>query len=256
MALMLPVKDGKVVYGTDQTNKTDKESNYKTREVDNTMDKDAFLQLLVAQMKYQDPLEPTDNTEYVAQLATFSELEAMTNLNDAMSISRASELVGKKVTIQTVSATTGDVTEAVGNVDYVMIENNKAFLVIDGKPYSIDDLTGVMTEDYWKKYQDSLEQESQNATTIMAAIATLPADVEEITLEHADFVKAIRKAYDELPDEEKRQVAGDYLYHLIQAEARIAKLQAEDSKNEGTEGSGDASGDKDDEQGDEAGTTA
>ena len=39
-----------------------------------TLDKDAFLKLLVTQMKYQDPLEPTDNTEYVSQLATFSEL--------------------------------------------------------------------------------------------------------------------------------------------------------------------------------------
>ena len=44
-----------------------------TKTSNSSLDKDAFLQLLVAQMKYQDPLEPTDNTEYVAQLATFSE---------------------------------------------------------------------------------------------------------------------------------------------------------------------------------------
>ena len=69
-------------------------------------------------MQYQDPLEPTSNTEYVAQLATFSELEAMTNLNESMAISRASELIGKKVTVQKVSATTGDITATAGNVDY------------------------------------------------------------------------------------------------------------------------------------------
>ena len=42
--------------------------------------KDAFLQLLVTQMQYQDPLDPQDNGEYLAQLAQFSALEQMTNV--------------------------------------------------------------------------------------------------------------------------------------------------------------------------------
>ena len=42
--------------------------------------KDAFLQLLVTQMKYQDPLDPQDNSEYVAELAQFSSLEQMSNV--------------------------------------------------------------------------------------------------------------------------------------------------------------------------------
>lgn len=46
--------------------------------------KDAFLMLLTTQMQYQDPLEPQDNSEYIAQLAQFSSLEQMTNLNDTM----------------------------------------------------------------------------------------------------------------------------------------------------------------------------
>lgn len=44
------------------------------------LDKDSFLKLLTAQMRYQDPLNPTDQTGQLAQLAQFSTLEAMTNL--------------------------------------------------------------------------------------------------------------------------------------------------------------------------------
>ncbi len=48
------------------------------------MDKDAFLKLLVTQLQNQDPLEPTDNTEFVSQLAQFSSLEGINNLNMSM----------------------------------------------------------------------------------------------------------------------------------------------------------------------------
>lgn len=236
MSIIAQVKDGKVVDSSVST-VADSAS---TREVNNSMDKDAFLQLLVAQMQYQDPLEPTSNTEYVAQLATFSELEAMTNLNESMSISRASELVGKTVTVQATSATTGEVTEAIGVVDYVLVENNKAYLVIDGDPYSIDDLSGIMTEDYWNIYQDMVgDQTSETAQKVMAAIAQLP---EEVTLEHADYVAAVRKAYTELSADEKNQVTNDALYKLIQAEHTIAKLTAEKERNDAANGTGSADG--------------
>lgn len=240
MGITAPVKDGKIVDGTVST-AADSAS---TREVSNSMDKDAFLQLLVAQMKYQDPLEPTSNTEYVAQLATFSELEAMTNLNESMSISRASELVGKHVSIQTTSATTGEISEAEGLVDYVLVENNKAYLVIDGDPYAIDDLSAIMTEDYWNDYQDSLSGEtSETAVTIMAAIATLPEDTADITLENKDFISAIRKAYEGLSSDEKLEVQDDYLVRLIKAENRIKKLEAEQARNDADTENDNESGD-------------
>ncbi|MFJ3076629.1 MULTISPECIES: flagellar hook assembly protein FlgD [Pseudomonas] len=72
--------------------------------------KDAFLQLLVTQMQHQNPLDPQDNSEFVAQLAQFSSLEGITNLNDsvtsitnAMASSQAlqaSSLVGRSVVVQ------------------------------------------------------------------------------------------------------------------------------------------------------------
>lgn len=48
------------------------------------LDKQAFLQLLCTQLKYQDPLEPQDNAAFIAQLAQFSSLEAMTNMSEGM----------------------------------------------------------------------------------------------------------------------------------------------------------------------------
>ncbi|MDY6821967.1 MAG: flagellar hook capping FlgD N-terminal domain-containing protein [Deferribacterota bacterium] len=48
------------------------------------MDKDAFLQLLVAQMKNQNPAEPMDNSEFVSQSAQFSALEQLINLSDKL----------------------------------------------------------------------------------------------------------------------------------------------------------------------------
>lgn len=53
--------------------------------VNNEMGKDAFLQLLVTQLRYQDPLEPQDNSEFVAEMAQFSSLEQMNNMADKMS---------------------------------------------------------------------------------------------------------------------------------------------------------------------------
>lgn len=46
--------------------------------------KETFLQLLITQMEYQDPLDPMDNGEYLSQLAQFSALEQMTNIADTM----------------------------------------------------------------------------------------------------------------------------------------------------------------------------
>lgn len=54
------------------------------RSPNEAMGKDAFLQLLVTQLENQDPLNPTENTEFVAQLAQFSSLEGIHNLNATM----------------------------------------------------------------------------------------------------------------------------------------------------------------------------
>ncbi|MDX9974358.1 MAG: flagellar hook capping FlgD N-terminal domain-containing protein, partial [FCB group bacterium] len=64
-----------------KTSETDDDSDAMTNAVSNELSKDTFLQLLVNQMQNQDPLDPTDNSQMIAQLAQFSSLEQMSNLN-------------------------------------------------------------------------------------------------------------------------------------------------------------------------------
>lgn len=71
------------------------------------LDKNAFLKLLVEQLKNQDPLEPLKNEDFIAQLAQFNSLEEMINLNESFdsmlqvqSMTQASGLVGQSIAFQ------------------------------------------------------------------------------------------------------------------------------------------------------------
>lgn len=117
------------------------------RKTGSSLDKDDFLLLLVTQMQYQDPLDPADNTEFVAQLAQFSELEQMTNLNATATNNAAYSLVGKEVYIQQTSST-GEVQEVQGTVQYVTIRNGEPYVSVDGVEYSYDDIVQVLDTSY------------------------------------------------------------------------------------------------------------
>lgn len=160
MAISVSVVDGKI-----QETASSGSSISESKDSGGSLGKDAFLQLLVTQMKYQDPLDPQDNSEYVAQLATFSQLEEMQNMSNTMQISQASSLVGETVIMRTKSNVTGEITYVAGTVDFVSIESNKAYLSINGNKYSIDDLDKVVDDAYWKSYLESLENGSSNNTS-------------------------------------------------------------------------------------------
>lgn len=65
----------------------------------NDMDKNAFLRILSAELTNQDPMNASDSTQYVAQMAQFTSLEQMANLNATMTMSAANGLIGKAVTL-------------------------------------------------------------------------------------------------------------------------------------------------------------
>jgi flagellar basal-body rod modification protein FlgD len=63
----------------------------------NDMDKNAFLRILSAELSNQNPDDAKDSTQYISQMAQFSSLEQMSNLNSTMTFSGASSLIGKTV---------------------------------------------------------------------------------------------------------------------------------------------------------------
>lgn len=128
------------------TNQTDIDA--KTAPKDGSaLGKDAFLQLLVAQMKHQDPLEPTSNTEYISQLATFSQLEEMQNVSASMDMQRANQLVGQYVFLN-VTNSSGITTYPEGVVDYVVYQGGKIYLSVNEELYNLDDLDTVADSEY------------------------------------------------------------------------------------------------------------
>lgn len=134
----LTIDNGKVIQNNTTTTTTTGNS---------SLDKDAFLQLLVTQMKYQDPLNPNTDTQFVEQLATFSQLEQMQNLNATMSSNQAFGLVGMNVEVATKNAAGNTVTTQ-GTVDYIVLTNGTAKLSIDGSLYTLDQVQQVIDSTY------------------------------------------------------------------------------------------------------------
>ena len=104
-----------------------------------------FLQLLVAQMKSQDPLEPTSNQEFLGQLAQFSTLSGIETLNanfsDLMSLqdlTQGSSLIGKKISYTNSSNQTVS-----GNVQGIAMSNGKLQVQVGSDSVTLDKILGV-----------------------------------------------------------------------------------------------------------------
>ena len=179
------------------------------------LDKEAFLQLLVTQMKYQDPLEPTDNTEYVSQLATFSELEQMTNLVASSDLTRASQLVGQYVTVKQTNESTMEETIVGGKVDYVTVENGKGYLNIGDSKYSIDDLDSVVDEKYLNAYN--------LANEFMTSMSKLPI-LASLTTNYKDVIDNLSTVLDDMTDYEKGFLSQATIADFNKYKERMAEL--------------------------------
>ena len=108
------------------------------------LDKDAFLQLLVAQIRYQNPLEPLDGQEYLAQTAQFTMVESMEKLAEAQAESLAfhratlsAQMLGTEVSGY--DAATG--LPVTGVVNGVMFNAGSPQLIVDGHTVDLTSIT-------------------------------------------------------------------------------------------------------------------
>lgn len=126
-----------------------------------TLDVNEFLKLMVAEMQNQDPLEPTDNSDYMAQLATFTQVEATKEMNTNTLQGMASDLVGKQVIMTTNQNSDGFIG---GTVDYWETINGTVYLGIGGKLYDIADLDTVMDKSYYDKWSGKTDTDTKTDT--------------------------------------------------------------------------------------------
>ncbi len=115
--------------------------------------KDEFFKMLMAQLKCQDPLNPMDGTEFTAQLAQFSSLEMLANINGTLEAQSASgsqlaslqavSLIGREVEASIVDASTSTSATVTGAVTAVQFKDNSIYLTVNDQEISFNDVVSV-----------------------------------------------------------------------------------------------------------------
>lgn len=207
MALIQEIKNGQVVKDTTATDKANEKKN--------NFDKDMFLQLLVAEMKYQDPLEPTTNTEYVSELANFSQIEATQNVQDKMDEMSAANYVGKYVILNTTDSS-GNQQYVSGMVDFLEKKDDGYYVSVNDGLYNINEIETVADEKYYTAMLTTKAFED--------AVAKLP-NIKNVSLQDEEKVTGVRTLFDSMDEYQKQFVNKDSYQTLVDLEKRISSLK-------------------------------
>lgn len=176
---------------------------YKDKYVDATselVNSETFMQLLVAEMTNQDPLEPTSNTEFISQLATFSQMQYARDSSKYSMANYAASLVGKTATASRMEGKnlitkTGIVESVTRN------ESNNSYTVkIDGESFDLSKITAVKdteksetgSSDAILNTQNALGDSIARASGMIGMYATVNKVENEVTTKDEGFIAAIR----------------------------------------------------------------
>ena len=173
-------------------------------------DKNMFLKLLAAEMQYQDPMSPTENSQYVSEMATFSQVEATQNVSSSVNGISTANLVGKYVTISTDD---GDVT---GIVDYYTKKDDGIYIGVNDKEYKADDITGVKDSSYY---------EAKLAASSLSALLSNVPSADNFTLKDEDSFKTAKTLYDSLSTYAKQFVSAQDAEKITSISKRLEELK-------------------------------
>jgi len=108
------------------------------------LSQDAFLMLLMAQMKNQDPLNPTDSSQFMSQQAAITQVSELQKLNKTLAssnqIMQASSLIGKEVSLINPNDSESTIS---GTVSEAKINSKGASVVVDGQEYPLENILSV-----------------------------------------------------------------------------------------------------------------
>ena len=131
------------VTSADSVNYVDTTSSSTKQSTGLTVDSETFLKLLVAQMQYQDPLEPQSNTDFVTQLAQMTSLEQMQQMNASLSGAQAYDMIGKYAYAEILNSTTGVTDQYLGYVSSIIYKDSQYYAVIQDNAVPVSDILQV-----------------------------------------------------------------------------------------------------------------
>ena len=156
-----------------------------------TLDKDAFLRLLTIQMSKQDPLSPMKNTEFVAQMAQFTALEQMKNINTSMTEVKQGlmvlpmfSMIGKEVSYfnETTESYVSGKAEAI-----LLGKGGQPMMLVGGQRVAIEDIVSIRESSAVAAQQAARYEKQTNTQLAAEQTSAAPAAVpsQAAAAEHA-----------------------------------------------------------------------
>lgn len=160
--------------------------------------KDEFLKILVVQLQNQDPLNPMEDREFIAQMAQFSTLEQIQNLNNSVTFSRAYDLIGKNIITEVLSEDGKSIDLIMGKVNAVFSSAGEIFLSVGDKNIKFSDKI-VVVEDENLALNNAIlsganiigKYVTAEITTEDGQVTTVSGEVEKVSIDNGKILLTV-----------------------------------------------------------------